>query len=72
MFLQDAEDDYSLTVNLRRMYQLQLAIRVSNEGLFADMLGLLDDFSNLDDEVCIFMKHNCVTSGFLLMVSVPC
>ncbi|BBN04041.1 cohesin complex subunit SA-1/2 [Marchantia polymorpha subsp. ruderalis] len=49
--LGDAEDDYSLTVNLRRMYQLQLAIRVSNEGLFADMLGLLDDFSNLDDEV---------------------
>ncbi|KAL3677583.1 hypothetical protein R1sor_027531 [Riccia sorocarpa] len=47
----EAEDDYALTVNLRRMYHMQLTIQVANEGLFEDMLGLLDDFSNLDDEV---------------------
>ncbi|KAL2636383.1 hypothetical protein R1flu_007862 [Riccia fluitans] len=47
----ETEDDYSLTVNLRRMYQMQLTIQVTNESLFADMFGLLDDFSNLEDEV---------------------
>lgn len=48
--LQDAEDDYSLTVNLRRLYQLQLVVNVSN-NLFTDLQGLLDEYSNLGDEV---------------------
>jgi hypothetical protein len=49
--LQDAEDDYSLTVNLRRLYQLQLAVNVADSTLFTDLKELLDDFTNLDDEV---------------------
>ncbi|KAH8935631.1 hypothetical protein BDL97_17G039000 [Sphagnum fallax] len=47
----DAEDDYSLTVNLRRLYQLQLAVNVADSTLFTDLKELLDDFTNLDDEV---------------------
>ena len=46
-----SDDEYSLTVNLRRLYQLQLSKFVSSETLFSDMLGLTKDFSNLDDEV---------------------
>jgi hypothetical protein len=57
--LQDAEDDYSLTVNLRRLYQLQLAVNVADSTLFTDLKELLDDFTNLDDEVlspsCLFL-----------------
>lgn len=46
-----SEDEYSLIVNLRRLYQLQLSKFVSSESLFSDMLGLIKNFSNLDDEV---------------------
>ena len=46
-----SEDEYSLTVNLRRLYQLQLSKFVSSETLFSDMFGLIKNFSNLDDEV---------------------
>jgi cohesin complex subunit SA-1/2 len=35
-----SEDEYSLTVNLRRLYQLQLSKFVSSETLFSDMFGL--------------------------------
>ncbi|CAM6081880.1 unnamed protein product [Calypogeia fissa] len=51
MELAGEDDDYSLTVNLRRMYHLQSAVNVFNEGLFGEMLNLLEEFSNLDDEV---------------------
>lgn len=51
LLLQD-DDDYSLIVNLKRMYHLQSAVNVFNDGLFGDMLNLLEEFSNLDDEVC--------------------
>ncbi|XP_057838911.2 sister-chromatid cohesion protein 3 isoform X2 [Cryptomeria japonica] len=46
-----SEDEYSLTVNLKRLYQLQLLKFVSSESLFADVLCLVKDFNNLDDEV---------------------
>jgi hypothetical protein len=59
--LQDAEDDYSLTVNSRRLYQLQLAVNVADSTLFTDLKELLDDFTNLDDEVlsstCLFLSR---------------
>jgi hypothetical protein len=51
LWAQDSDDEYSLTVNLRRMYHLQSALNVFNNGIFGEMLNLLEDFNNLDDEV---------------------
>ncbi|KAH7366553.1 hypothetical protein KP509_18G084600 [Ceratopteris richardii] len=45
------DDDYSLTVNLRRLHQLQLNKPLTNEGVFTDLSGLLENFNNLEDEV---------------------
>ncbi|KAH9313099.1 hypothetical protein KI387_028134, partial [Taxus chinensis] len=53
-----SEDEYSLTVNLRRLYQLQLLKFVSSETLFTDVLGLVKDFNNLDDEVIQLVLMN--------------
>lgn len=47
----ESEDEYSLAVNLRRLYQLQLAVNFSDNRLFTDLLGILNDYSNLEDEV---------------------
>ncbi|CAM6011145.1 unnamed protein product, partial [Sphagnum balticum] len=47
----DGEDDYSLVVNSRRLYQLQLAVNVADSTLFTDLKELLDDFTNLDDKL---------------------
>ena len=49
--LQGTEDDYSLAVNLSRLYQLQLTVNVSDIHLFNDLKIILDDYNNLDDEV---------------------
>ncbi|XP_024538812.1 sister-chromatid cohesion protein 3 isoform X2 [Selaginella moellendorffii] len=46
----ETEDDYSLTVNLRRLQHLQLAMPINNEELYKDLLTLLEDFSDLEDE----------------------
>lgn len=51
MSWQESEDEYSLAVNLRRLYQLQLAVNFSDNRLFTDLLGILNDYSNLEDEV---------------------
>lgn len=45
------DDDYSLTVNLRRLHQLQLNKAIISDSLFADQAGLLENFNNLEDEV---------------------
>jgi hypothetical protein len=45
------DDDYPLIVNLRRLYQMQLNKAVLNDSLFADQVGLLENYSNIDDEV---------------------
>lgn len=50
---QESEDDYSLTVNLRRLYQLQLAVNLSDNHLFTDLQGILNDYSILEDEVIL-------------------
>eukprot|EP00252_Welwitschia_mirabilis_P020326 TRINITY_DN4955_c0_g2_i1.p1 TRINITY_DN4955_c0_g2~~TRINITY_DN4955_c0_g2_i1.p1 ORF type:complete len:753 (-),score=175.27 TRINITY_DN4955_c0_g2_i1:264-2498(-) len=52
------EDEYALVVNLRRLHQLQLLKFVSNEVLFSDMLGVVKDFSNIDDEVISLVLIN--------------
>jgi hypothetical protein len=51
MASQESEDDYSLTVNLRRLYQLQLAVNISDSHLLTDLQGILANLSNLEDEV---------------------
>ncbi|KAG0566423.1 hypothetical protein KC19_7G062600 [Ceratodon purpureus] len=54
----ESEDDYSLTVNLRRLYQLQLAVNISDNHLFTDLQGILNDYSNLEDEVIRLVLSN--------------
>lgn len=50
------DDDYSLTVNLRRLHQLQLNKALANDSLFADLAGLLENFNNLEDEVWVLFS----------------
>ncbi|XVE73228.1 hypothetical protein DITRI_Ditri11bG0100200 [Diplodiscus trichospermus] len=46
----DGEDEYSLLVNLKRLYELQLSRPVSIEALYGDSVIILHSFRNLDDE----------------------
>lgn len=50
--LQAGEDEYSLLVNLKRLYELQLKKSVSNDGLFEDMASILRDMKDLNNEAC--------------------
>lgn len=49
--LQDGGDEYSLLVNLKRLYELQLSRDVPVESLYEDIVRTLQKFRNLDDEV---------------------
>lgn len=60
----NSEDEYSLTANLRRLRQLLLVVPVPSETLYDEMLGLLSDFSYMDDEVIQLLLLNL----FLLVV----
>lgn len=51
MRTQDGDDDYSLLVNLKRLYELQLSRSVPIESLFGDLIVILQSFRNTDDEV---------------------
>lgn len=50
--LQDGGDEYSLLVNLKRLYELQLSRAVSIEILYEDIVNTLQNFRNMDYEVC--------------------
>jgi cohesin complex subunit SA-1/2 len=50
--LQDGGDEYSLLVNLRRLYELHLSTYVPIGNLYEDIVKVLRDFTNLEDEVC--------------------
>ncbi|XVE77707.1 hypothetical protein DITRI_Ditri13aG0084500 [Diplodiscus trichospermus] len=54
----DGEDEYSLLVNLKRLYELQLSRSVSIESLYGDCITVLHSFRNLDDEVVSFLLLN--------------
>ncbi|XWS31645.1 hypothetical protein CRYUN_Cryun23aG0094100 [Craigia yunnanensis] len=54
----DGEDEYSLLVNLKRLYELQLSRPVSIEDLYGDSIIILHSFRNLDDEVVSFLLLN--------------
>ncbi|KAG0470492.1 hypothetical protein HPP92_017192 [Vanilla planifolia] len=51
-------DEYSLLVNLKRLYELQLKKNVSNEDLYDDLTSILRDVKGLDDEVVAFVLLN--------------
>ncbi|XVF21866.1 hypothetical protein REPUB_Repub12eG0126300 [Reevesia pubescens] len=54
----DGEDEYSLLVNLKRLYELQLSRPVSIDDLYGDSITILHSFRNLDDEVVSFLLLN--------------
>ncbi|XP_022758099.1 sister-chromatid cohesion protein 3-like [Durio zibethinus] len=54
----DGEDEYTLIVNLKRLYELQLSRPVSIEDLYRDGITILHSFRNLDDEVVSFLLLN--------------
>ncbi len=49
--LQAGDDEYSLMVNLKRFYELQLSKPVKNDGLFEDMCRILSHLKDMDNEV---------------------
>lgn len=52
MRLQDGGDEYSLLVNLKRLYELQLSRSVPINNIYGDIVMVLRDFRNIEDEVC--------------------
>lgn len=46
------DDEYSLLVNLKRLFELQLEKSVLNESLYEDLVITLQNLRNADDEVC--------------------
>ncbi|KAM7495930.1 hypothetical protein LguiA_020344 [Lonicera macranthoides] len=54
----DSDDEYSLQVNLKRLYELQLIKCVSNGSLYEDILVILRRFRGIDDEVVSFLLLN--------------
>ncbi|KAI3449562.1 hypothetical protein Pfo_006227 [Paulownia fortunei] len=51
-------DEYSLLVNLKRLYELQLSHKVPLESLYQDLVLVLQSFRNIDDEVVAFLLLN--------------
>ncbi|CAK9185210.1 unnamed protein product [Ilex paraguariensis] len=54
----DGDDEYSLLVSLKRLYELQLSRPITIESLYDDMVGILQNFRSLDDEVVSFLLLN--------------
>ncbi|PSS06426.1 Sister-chromatid cohesion protein [Actinidia chinensis var. chinensis] len=52
------DDEYSLLVSLKRLYELQLSRFVPIESLYEDMAVFLQSFRNVDDEVIGFLLLN--------------
>ncbi|KAH7517148.1 hypothetical protein FEM48_Zijuj09G0031600 [Ziziphus jujuba var. spinosa] len=54
----DGGDEYSLLVNLKRLYELQLSRAVPIESLYEDFVLTLQSFRTMDDEVVSFLLLN--------------
>ncbi|KAB1203030.1 Sister-chromatid cohesion protein 3 [Morella rubra] len=54
----DGDDEYSLLVNLKRLYELQLSRVVPIENLYEDIVMALRTFRNMEDEVVSFLLLN--------------
>ncbi|KAL5983962.1 hypothetical protein ACLOJK_018064 [Asimina triloba] len=52
------DDEYSLLVNLKRLFELQLEKSVLNESLYEDLVSTLQNLKNADDEVVAFLLLN--------------
>ncbi|TVU23845.1 hypothetical protein EJB05_26228 [Eragrostis curvula] len=52
------DDEYSLLVNLKRLYELQLSKPVTNDSLFEDMYRILSQLKDMDNEVKSFILLN--------------
>lgn len=52
------DDEYSLLVNLKRLYELQLSKSVKNDSLFEDMYRILSHLRDMDNEVKSFLLLN--------------
>ncbi|KAK6940896.1 STAG protein, partial [Dillenia turbinata] len=56
--VEDGDDEYSLLVNLKRLYELQLSRHVSFDSLFDELATLLGNFRNENNEVASFLLLN--------------
>ncbi|CAL9237342.1 unnamed protein product [Arabidopsis halleri] len=56
--VKDGNDEYSLLVNLKRLYELQLSKPVLVESMFDEIALTLHNFRNLDEEVICFLLIN--------------
>lgn len=54
----DGDDEYLLLVNLKRLYELHLTRAVPIEGLYEDLVVLLQQFRSLDEEIVSFVLLN--------------
>ncbi|KAK9945465.1 hypothetical protein M0R45_010980 [Rubus argutus] len=54
----DGGDEYSLLVNLKRLYELQLSSAVPMESLYEDIVSILESSTNRDEQVVIFLLLN--------------
>lgn len=54
----DGDDEYSLLVNMKRLYELQLSRYVSMENLYEDIFVPLQNMRNMDGEVVAFVLLN--------------
>lgn len=58
MTLQDGGDEYSLLVNLKRLYELQLKRYVPIDSLYEDIVSVLrGSRNNMEDEVSGFSQR---------------
>ncbi|KAI4341717.1 hypothetical protein MLD38_026407 [Melastoma candidum] len=53
--VEGGDDDYSLLVNLKRLYELQLSKALSLESLYEDFVRTLKNIKDIDDEVICFL-----------------
>ncbi|XP_073066132.1 sister-chromatid cohesion protein 3-like [Primulina eburnea] len=51
-------DEYSLLVNVKRLYEMQLSRKVPLESLYQDLVHVLQSFRNIDEEVIAFLLLN--------------
>ncbi|XP_057964009.1 sister-chromatid cohesion protein 3 isoform X2 [Malania oleifera] len=54
----DGDDEYSLIVNLKRLYELQLSRSVPIDSLYEDIVTILRGFRNMQDEAVSFLLLN--------------
>uniref|UniRef100_A0A3Q7G6V1 Uncharacterized protein n=1 Tax=Solanum lycopersicum TaxID=4081 RepID=A0A3Q7G6V1_SOLLC len=61
--LKDGDDEYSLLVDLNRLYELQLSRKISIERLHKDLAEILKNFRSIDDELCVVFSEQLNNGG---------